>query len=311
MLDPDAHAAAAAFQSLLPGPLHTLGVQAVRELLTTPPSDSPSPSVGVVENRFIHTKFHAIPVRIYRTAEAAVQPALLYIHGGGWTLGTLDGVDSLCRELCNQANCTVVSVDYRLAPEHPFPAALDDCVAAFAWLHDRAPELRIDSDRIAIGGDSAGGNLAIAVCLAARNGDVPLPVHQLLAYPATDFASDRTAWSEHADAPLLTAQDARWFMSLYAPDRRDHRNPLISPMAAASLTGLPPAHVITAAVDVLRDDAEAYAERLRSDGVPATLARYPGVFHGFFTEVGSFARTTEAIAEAARELRVAFTSMNP
>lgn len=303
MLDPDAQAAADALAKSLPGPLHTLGVTRLRALLTTPPEAIAGCPKGEVENASILAEQGAIPIRIYRNSDSPRQPTLLYIHGGGWTLGTLDGVDALCRELSLQAGCTVVSIQYRLAPEHPYPAALQDCSSAFTWLRQNADALRVDRERIAIGGDSAGGNLAIAVCLAARASGTPLPIFQLLAYPATDFSSERGSWTEHANAPLLTAEDARWFMSLYAPRVTDHDNPLVSPMRAASLAGLPPAHVVTADVDPLRDDAEAYADRLRIDGVPATVSRYPGVYHGFFTEIGAFARTSEAVADAARYLR--------
>jgi acetyl esterase len=290
----------------LPRPLHNLGVAAVRELLNS------SPGSGVhddtVEDLEIDAGDHAIPVRFYRSPDSPPAPVLLYIHGGGWTLGTLDGVDLLCRELRERVGCHVVSVAYRLAPEHPFPAGLEDCVSTLDWLHEHARDLAVDPARIAIGGDSAGGNLSIATCLTAQETGRPMPKYQLIVYPATDFASDRGSWSEHADAPLLTAADARWFMSLYAPAAADHANPLVSPMSAGSLSALPPTHVITAEVDVLRDDAEAFAARLRADGVTATLRRYPGVFHGFFTEVGVFERTTQAITEASELLRTALTT---
>jgi acetyl esterase len=304
MLDPDARAAAAALAEALPGRLQSLGVAEVRELLNSPPGTV----VGddTVEDLQIDVGDHAIPVRFYRSPGSEPGPALLYIHGGGWTLGTLDGVDLLCRELREQAGCHVVSVAYRLAPEHPFPAGLEDCLSTLNWLQDSAAALHVDPDRIAIGGDSAGGNLSIATCLAAGETGRPMPAYQLLVYPATDFDSDRCSWSEHAHAPLLTAVDARWFMSLYAPSATERVNPLVSPMRAASLSALPPTHVITAEVDVLRDDAEAFAARLRVEGVPVTLTRYLGVFHGFFTEVGVFERTAHAIAEASQLLRTAF-----
>lgn len=306
MLDPDARAAAAALAEVLPGPLHRLGVAAVRELLNSPPGTVVDDDT--VEELEIDAGDHAIPVRFYRCPDSEPGPALLYIHGGGWTLGTLDGVDLLCRELRERAGCHVVSVAYRLAPEHPFPAGLEDCLSTLDWLRDSAAALHVDPDRVAIGGDSAGGNLSIATCLAAENSGRQMPAYQLLVYPATDFDSDLGSWSEHADAPLLTAADARWFMSLYAPSATERLNPLVSPMGAGSLSALPPTHVITAEVDVLRDDAEAFAKRLRVEGVAATLTRYPGVFHGFFTEVGVLERTTHAIAEAAQLLRTALAA---
>jgi acetyl esterase len=303
MLDPDARAAADAFAELAPEPLHTLGVAAVRRLLNSPPGSAARDDS--VEDLQIDAEDHSVPVRFYRSPGSVPLPVLLYLHGGGWTLGTLDGVDLLCRELRTRVECHVVSVDYRLAPEHPFPAGLEDCLSTLDWLHANETALGVDPARIAIGGDSAGGNLSIATCLAAQASGRPMPAYQLLIYPATDFDSGRASWSEHADAPVLTAADARWFMSLYAPDHADHANPLVSPIQAASLAALPPTHVITAEVDVLRDDGEAFADRLRADGVATTQTRYPGVFHGFFTEVGVFRRTTEAITEAARLLRSA------
>lgn len=305
MLDTDARAAADAFAALVPEPLHTLGVAAVRRLLNSPPGSSIHDDT--VEHLDLDAAGHSVPVRFYRSPDSPPGPALLYLHGGGWTLGTLDGVDLLCRELRERVDCHVVSVAYRLAPEHPFPAGLEDCLSTLDWLHEHATDLGVDPARIAIGGDSAGGNLSIATCLAARNTGRPMPAYQLLVYPATDFDSERASWSEHADAPMLTADDARWFMSLYAAGASNHTNPLVSPMRAESLSALPPTHVITAEADVLRDDGEAFVDRLRADGVDATLTRYPGVFHGFFTEVGAFERTTRAIDDASRRLRTAFT----
>lgn len=308
MLDPDARAAAAHLAEVLPGPLHSMGVTAVRKLLNTPPGSVVHDET--VEDLEIDGGDHSIPVRFYRAPGRTPGPVLLYIHGGGWTLGTLDGVDPLCRELRERVGCHVVAVAYRLAPEHPFPAALEDCLSTLDWLRNTAATLRVDPDRLAIGGDSAGGNLSIATCLAVEQTGRPMPAYQLLIYPATDFDSDRDSWSEHADAPLLTAADARWFMSLYAPDATDQGNPLVSPMRAGSLSALPPTHVVTAEVDVLRDDGEAFAARLRADGVTATVTCYPGVFHGFFTEVGVFERTTYAISDASQLLRTALATNN-
>jgi acetyl esterase len=308
MLDPDARVAADAWAQSFPQPIHTLGVDKARELLDTPPGKQPLTPVHQVTDRAVASDGHDVAVRVYRNSDAVDLPALVWIHGGGWVLGGLDGADELCRTLVTTVDCVVVSVEYRLAPEHPFPAGLNDAVAAFNWTVRTATDLGVDPHRIAIGGDSAGANLSIALGLeAVRTGD-PLPCFQLLVYPPTDFDSQRPSWTEHADAPVLAAVDARWFMSLYLTDETHRLNPLVSPENAPSLAGLPPAHVITAEVDVLRDDSEAFAERLRADGVCATLTRYPGVFHGFFTEVGVYARTTQAIADAAEHLVRAWTA---
>ncbi len=308
MLDPDAQAVADTWTLTLPMPIRALGVIKARELLDTPPGKAPLTDVYDVENVTTDPDGTGVSVRVYRPSDAAELPALVYIHGGGWTIGGIEGVDELCRALASAAMCVVISVGYRLAPEHPFPAGLEDCVTAFNWAARTAFDLGIDPNRIAIGGDSAGANLSIAVCLlATRTGD-PLPCFQLLAYPPTNFDSHRASWTEHANAPLLTAADARWFMSLYIASEEDTGNPLVSPEKAPSLAGLPPAHIITAEVDVLRDDSEAFAEKLRDNGVTTTLTRYPGVFHGFFTEVGVFARTTQAIEHAAEQLRKVWSS---
>jgi acetyl esterase len=197
----------------------------------------------------------------------------------------------------------VVSLDYRLAPENPYPAALEDCLDAYAWLTRTAPELGIDPERIAVGGDSAGGNLAAALCLHRRDERSPQPVTQVLAYPAVEGTFTTASWSEFADAPLLSTADARWFWEQYVgPEHRagDH---LAAPMRAESLRDLPPALILTAEVDPIRDDAEAYAARLRRDGVPVSLTRYAGVFHGFVTEVGVFVQSKQAIDEVCLHLR--------
>jgi acetyl esterase len=308
MLDPDARAAADAWAQSFPQPIHTLGVDKARELLDTSPGRQPLTPVDRVTDLVVESDGHDLAVRVYTPSNAVDLPALVWIHGGGWVLGGLDGADELCRSLTTTATCVVVSVDYRLAPEHPFPAGLNDCVAAFNWTVRNANDLGVDPARIAIGGDSAGANIAVAVCLQALRTGNPLPCFQLLAYPPTDFESQRPSWTEHAEAPLLTAADARWFMSMYITDQADRDNPLVSPEKATTLAGLPPAHVITAEVDVLRDDSEAFVERLRADGVAATATRYPGVFHGFFTEVGVYARTAQAIDAASEHLRNAWSA---
>ncbi|MEV4331102.1 alpha/beta hydrolase [Streptomyces sp. NPDC049597] len=251
-----------------------------------------------------------MPVRIYRPHAPRTGPAglpcLLYLHGGGFTVGTLDGSDEVCRLFSRHAECVVVSVDYRLAPEHPYPAAIDDTRAAHGWLVENAAALGIDSHRIAVGGESAGGSLAAALCLDLRSRGLPQPALQILVYPGVDDSFERPSWTEFADAPLLGTADAQWFMRQYVGDGVAP-SPLLTPLQAPTLAALAPAHIITAEVDCMRDDAEAYARRLEAEGVPMLHHRYPGVFHGFFTETGTFAKATEAVADACASLRTVFT----
>ena len=306
-LDADAQLVAQAIAEVLTKPVRELGAQAARKLLSTAPSDHPMTHLDRVEERTVPGRSGDLRARVYHplgSSTAAPRPALVYLHGGGFVLGTLDGVDEVCRAIAARSGWTVLSLEYRLAPEHPYPAALEDSFDALAWLRGSALECGIDPDMIAVGGDSAGGNLAAALCLQLRDLGLPLPVAQVLVYPAVDDAFSTASWREFADAPLLTAADARWFWEQYmGPGRLRAADQYAAPMKAASLRGLPPALVLTAEVDPLRDDAEAYAERLRRDGVRVTSIRHSGVFHGFFTEVGVFAKTDAAIDDVVRHLR--------
>ncbi|MGK5529750.1 alpha/beta hydrolase [Streptomyces sp. URMC 129] len=310
-LDPDAQAAADLLARLLPRPLHQLGVAGAREWTRRHLSRNPPPPVHEVTDHLVPGADPGveIPVRVYRPGPGSGLPVLLYLHGGGWTLGGVDRVDPLCRTLANRTGCLVASVEYRLAPEHKFPAPLQDCHAALAWVTAHAARLGADPARTAIGGDSAGANLATAVCLLARDRGEPLPVFQLLVYPAMEYAEPRPSWIEYADGPLLTVGDVLWFWDLYLRDEADRANPLAVPATAPSLRGLPPAFVVTAECDPIRDDGEHFARRLRDDGVEAAVKRYPGVFHGFFPQVGVYARTAEAIDDAARHLVRAFAAV--
>ncbi|PPK68354.1 alpha/beta hydrolase [Actinokineospora auranticolor] len=251
----------------------------------------------------------ALTLRIYRCARAVragtPSPVLVYFFGGGWTLGTIDTADAICRRLTNAAGCTTVSVGYRLAPEHKFPAAVHDCHAAVRWVAAHAAELGVDPDRIAVGGDSAGGNLAAAVALAARE-DGPLLVHQLLVYPNTDHGSDTESLRESTDRYLFNLHSVAWYWDNYLADPADGANPLASPLRAADHSGLPPATVITAEYDPLRDEGELYAKRLADAGVPTELTRFPGMAHGFFAMFGELPAAAEAVEIAAARLRAAF-----
>ncbi|ATW51790.1 alpha/beta hydrolase [Streptomyces peucetius] len=305
-LDADALLVAQAITEALTTPLRELGARAARELLASTPSDRPLTPLDRVEAVTVPTRSGPLRARLYhppgsRTKD--LRPALLYFHGGGFVLGTLDGVDEVCRALAARSGWAVLSLEYRLAPEHPYPAALEDALDALAWLRESALDSGIDPDMIGVGGDSAGGNLAAALCLHVRDHGRPLPVSQVLVYPAVDDRFATPSWTRFADAPLLTAADARWLWEQYIGAHKGGVDRYAAPMKAASLRGLPPALVLTAEVDPLRDDAEAYAERLRHDGVPTASIRHSGVFHGFFTEVGVFARTDAAIDDVVRHLR--------
>jgi acetyl esterase len=231
-------------------------------------------------------------------------PALVWLHGGGWTVGDLATSDSTAAELANTAGCVVVNVDYRLAPEHAFPGPLEDCYAAVQWVADHAGDLAVDGRRLAVGGDSAGGNLAAAVCLLARERGGPELRFQLLVYPATDGRMSYPSFRENGEGYFLTADTMRWFWANYIGDQ-DPEAPLASPLYAGDLASLPPALVITAEFDPLRDEGEAYGERLRQAGVLANVSRYDGQIHGFFALSQLFDAGGKAMDEAARALRAA------
>jgi acetyl esterase len=246
-----------------------------------------------------------IPIRIYRPSAERPLPVLVYFFGGGWTLGTIDTSDGVCRALTNAVGCVTITVGYRLAPEHKFPAAVDDCYAATEWIGAHAVELGVDPDRIAVGGDSAGGNLAAAVTLLARSRG-PRLAHQLLVYPNTDYLSDTPSLRENNDPLLFNRNSSDWYWGHYLASPEDGADPLASPLRAPDHAGLPSATVITAEYDPLRDQAEEYAQRLRDAGVSVTLSRYSGMVHGFFTMSGVLDAARDAVAEAAACLRKAF-----
>ncbi|MFZ3561303.1 alpha/beta hydrolase [Streptomyces sp. BH055] len=314
LLDHESLQAADFLSEVLPGPLHTLGLEGVRKFTAPQPPPRLTQVASATDDVATWTDPagvpHSVPVRIYRPHEPDPQsadlPCLLYLHGGGFTVGSLDGVDEVCRLFSVRAGCVVVSVDYRLAPEHRFPAAVDDTRAAHGWLVENAAALGIDGRRVAVAGDSAGGGLAAALCLDLRGRGLPQPALQVLVYPAVDNTFERPSWTEFADAPLVGTADAQWFLRQYVGDEGVTPSPLLTPLQAPSLAGLAPAHVVTAEVDCLRDDAEAYARRLEAAGVPVRLLRCPGVFHGFFTEIGTFTKATEAVTEVCAGLRKAF-----
>jgi acetyl esterase len=265
--------------------------------------------VARVENRFVPGPAGALPVRIYWPHELPDEPlpALVYFHGGGFVICDLDSHDPTCRAITNSVGCVVVSVDYRLAPEHKFPAAAEDAYAATLWVSANATELDVDASRIAVGGDSAGGNLTASVALMARDRGGPRLVFQLMVYPVTDLtAMDNSSYRENGQDYFLTTEKMDWYRHQYLTDLTDASNPYASPLQATDFTGLPPALVITAEFDPLRDEGEDYAVRLAESGVAATVTRYDGVFHGFFALGAMLDAAKQANEEAYRALRDAF-----
>jgi acetyl esterase len=247
-----------------------------------------------------------IPIRVYRPNAAPGLPVLMYFFGGGWVLGTIDTADAIARSLANAAGCIVVVPGYRLAPEHPFPAAVEDCWRATEWVIANAAALGADPARIAVGGDSAGGNLAAGITLMAQEAGGPALVGQLLVYPNTDQTADDESMRANDDPYLFNHHSVAWYRKHYLLDGDDVYNPLASPLQAESLAGLPPALVITAEYDPLRDQGERYAARLAHDGVPVAVTRYEGMIHGFFAMAGTLEAGKVAQAQAAKQLRVWF-----
>ncbi|MFJ9623883.1 alpha/beta hydrolase [Streptomyces sp. NPDC101181] len=247
-----------------------------------------------------------LPVRIYRPSGEGPLPVLVYFFGGGWTLGSLDTGDAICRSLANAVGCLTVAVGYRLAPEHKFPAAPDDCFAGVRWAVEHAGRYGGDSSRVAVGGDSAGGNLAAAVTLMAKDAGGPELLAQLLVYPNTDQFADTPSLRESTDPLLFNRRSVQWYWDNYLASPGDGGHPLASPLRAPDHSGLPPALVITAEYDPLRDEGEQYAARLRESGVPVESARYQGVTHGFFAMAGTLDAGRRAVAQAADYLRGAF-----
>ncbi len=269
-----------------------------------PGSEEP---VHKVENRNIPGPAGQIPVRIYTPAGAGPFPLLVFIHGGGFVICDLDSHDAACRSLTNQANCVTVSVDYRLAPEHKFPAAVEDSYAAALWVSEHAKELNGDPKRVAIGGDSAGGNLSAVVSMLARDAGKPKICFQLLIYPATDAHRNTESHKKFTDY-FLTSDMIDYFIGHYLRGKEDENDPRMSIALAKDFTGLPPAHIITAEFDPLRDEGEAYAEILRGAGVAVTVTRYQGMIHGFFTMANVLDQGKKAVAEAAQVLKKAFAN---
>jgi acetyl esterase len=303
-LDPKAKAFLDTFANM--PALNELSVTDARAGLAAMAAMNPTvDDIATVENRMIPGPAGEIPVRIYRPASGSPLPVLTYFHGGGWVVGDLESHDNVCRALARRTPAVVVSVDYRLAPEHKFPAAAEDCYAATRWSAEHAAALGGDPTRLSIGGDSAGGNLSAVVALMARDRKGPALRHQLLVYPVTDARCDSPSYTENREGYFLTETMMKWFWNHYLPKPADGANPLASPMRAASLDGLPPALVITAEFDPLRDEGEAYGARLQEAGIATTVTRYNGVVHGFFAMTTVFNQAGPALDQAAAAIRSA------
>ena len=266
----------------------------------------PPEPVAAIEDRTVPGPAGEIPIRIYVPQGTGPFPVFVYYHGGGWVLGSIATHDGLCCAIANAARCVVVSVEYRLAPEHTYPAAVDDAYAATSWVVENAGLIGGDSRRVAVGGDSAGGNLAAAVCLMARDRQTFKPLLQVLIYPITDYNLDTTSYLENAEGYLLTRATMKWFWECYLADEEDGCQPHASPLRAEDLGRLPPALVITAEYDPLRDEGEAYAARLRDAGVPVTLTRYDGMIHAFIRRTAIFDKARTAMQQVADALKQAF-----
>lgn len=259
-----------------------------------------------VDDRLVPGLDHEIPVRVYTPAEAVGgdAPLLLWLHGGGWVIGDLDTADATARALANRSGAVVVSVHYRRAPEHRSPAALDDCVAALTWAVQEADLLGVDSNRVAVGGDSAGGHLAALLCHRVRDEFGPEIDFQLLVYPVTDLTLSHPSIDENAEGYFLDKDTLVWFVDSYLGSQ-DPKDGAVSPLLAESLADLPPALVITAEFDPLRDEGEAYADALRDAGVVVESTRYDGQIHAFFGLAALLEDGARAVDQAGAALRLA------
>ncbi|QHS23203.1 alpha/beta hydrolase [Virgibacillus sp. MSP4-1] len=269
--------------------------------------------VEKVENRTLPLEGRDIPVRVYTPVEGEAQyPGLVYYHGGGWVIGDLDSHDSICRLIANQAKCVVVSVDYRLAPEHKYPAAVEDAYDSLVWVAGHTSEFDIDGQRLAVGGDSAGGNLSIVTCIKAYEQGGPDIKHQFLLYPSTGFKGETPPASmmENADGYFLTLEMMQWFSKHYFNDPKERNHPYASPIMYKDLGKLPSATLLTAQYDPLRDEGKAFADELKSGGVNVFYKNYDGLIHGFGNFIGFSPESEQALREGAEQLEKVFAQKN-
>jgi len=265
-------------------------------------NSGPAEPVHEIINRFIPGKTADLPVRIYRPTANPNAPAIVFFHGGGWVLGTLDIVDSSLTRLANQSGATIISVFYQKAPEHPFPIPFDDCYETLSWVLSNAESLCIDPTKVGVMGDSAGGNLASAVALKARDNGIKL-AFQVLIYPCNERNFETQSYLDYATGYLLTTQAMKWFWEQYVVNEADNTNPYAVPMHAKTFKEVAPAIIITAQYDPLLSDSEKYADLLRADGVPVVYKQYDGMIHGFFATMAITQVAAESIDFMAQEIK--------
>ncbi len=309
-LDPQTDAFLQGVDASIAPPASTLSVENARRLLDELFAvDDPEPVAGV-RNFEVSGPAGPLPVRIYSPEGDPPHPALVFFHGGGWLRGSIDGYDGLCRLLCSQAGCTVVSVGYRLSPEHPFPAGFEDCYTATKWVTDNADDLLVDSDRVAIGGDSGGGNLAAAVALAARDRDGPDIAHQLLIYPAVNPPKLNwfDSYDENGEGYLLEMSSVEYYYDQYLDSPAHFGNDYAFPLRARDLSDLPSATVLTAEFDPLRDEGVAYVRRLEAASVPTDHLHYDGQIHAFVSLFEHIDEGREAVDDLSAHLADALGS---
>lgn len=311
-LDPQVAETVEAFEREGIPPWHSLSVESARTVEDEAFAPADPPDVERVREFSIPGPNGPIPVRTYHPAPSETRDVLLFLHGGGWVLGTLDSADGICRRLADRSDRLVVSVDYRLAPEHPFPEPVDDAFAAFEWVGEHAASVGGDPTNVVVGGTSAGGNLAAAVSLRVAAAETaggeavdPTPTGQFLAYPIVAQTFDTDSYEENADGPLLTRADMRWFRDLYLRSDADRYHPFAAPVRADEelLSETPPACVVTAGYDPLRDEGTRYAARLREAGVGVAHQHYPSMVHGFLSLAADVDAADEALDRAAVRLR--------